>query len=131
MLKIIPDTNTLLAISQFKIDLFSEIKKIVDAPFEICVQSNIIEELEKLINKGKLTDRKAAKFAVQLLKTKNIKTIKTEIHNVDDSLCKLDPKKYVVITQDQELKKRLRKQGVNILTIRQKKHLIWELKNVL
>jgi len=131
MLKIIPDTNILLGISQFHLDLFSELERICNFKYEVYTLSNIIEELEKLINTGKLPEKKAASFALRLIKTKGIKVIKTDLKHVDDSLCELNPKEYVVISQDKKLKSRLKEKGIKIIIIRQKNHLEWETKNVL
>ncbi|MFH1455677.1 MAG: hypothetical protein ABIF40_01885 [archaeon] len=131
MLKIIPDTNTLLGMNQFNLNLFSELERVCNFKYKIYTLSNIIEELEKLINKGKLPEKKAASFALRLIKTKGIKVIKTDLKHVDDSLCKLNPKEFIVITQDKKLKLRLKEKGIKIIIIRQKNHLEWETKNVL
>jgi len=123
MEKVILDTNFLMSIHQLKIDIFEEIGKALDSNFELFIIDKTENELEKLINDSKLSISQPARFAVKVLKTKPIKTIKTtENKSVDDLI--LDQKGYIVATVDKELKQRLKKKGFKILTIRQKKYII-------
>jgi len=123
-LKVVLDTNVLLYIEDLKFDIFSEIERVVEFPFEICVMEGTIKELEKLINEGNLKEKRSAKFAIQLIKTKNLKIIKTvERKNVDEQLLTLG-KNYIIVTQDKELKKKLKEKGMKVLTIRKKSLLV-------
>ena len=122
MKKIILDTNFLLIPSQFNVDIFAEIDRIVLEKYELYIVDKTIDELEEIINKKdqKQKDKMAAKLALQLIKAKNLKVIKTqEDLIVDDIIVKL--KGYTVATQDIGLKKRLKTQ---IITLRSKKKLI-------
>ena len=47
MKKILLDTNALMAIAEFKIDLFSEISQCCSFHFQLQVPSGVIKELEK------------------------------------------------------------------------------------
>lgn len=124
MKKIILDTNTLMAMSQFSIDLFSMIDRQIQENYQLFVLDKIINELEKLINTARLSEKKAAKLALELIRHKKIEIIQTPADGLtaDDELLNLNG--YAVITQDKELKKRLKEKGIEVLTIRQKKKII-------
>jgi len=122
MRKILLDTNFLLIPSQFNIDIFSEIERIILEKYQIYIIDKTIDELNKIIidKKQKTKDKLAAKLGLQLIKAKNIKIIKTkEDLFADDILVKLEG--YTIATQDQELKKRLK---CPIIVLRSKKTLI-------
>jgi rRNA-processing protein FCF1 len=119
MKTIIPDTNTWMAIGQFKVDIFSEVERICDFKYEIVVLDRIIEELEK-IKKGK----ENSKLALAIIRQKGIKVIKTEGGHVDDILVKLAEKGMIVITQDKELKERIKDVGGKVMTIRQQQKIV-------
>lgn len=126
MEKIILDTNFLLAIPQFKVDIFDEIDRIIVSKYTIYVLDQTVAELEKLINKSRLSHKRAAKFALSVVKRKGLAIIKTKQDKcADDLLVELD-NKHIIATQDQELKRRLKEKGFRILTIRQKKYLIMD-----
>ncbi len=124
MKTIILDTNTLMAISQFKIDLFSEASKVCDFKFEIKILDRTIDELNKIIKEQKGKHKLSAKLALDIIEKKNIRKIKTEKGNVDDLLVEFSKKGAIILTQDRELKKRIKEVGGQLMTIRQKKKLI-------
>src|SRR3989344_4131346 len=100
MKKIILDTNFLMLPSQFKIDIFKEIDRIIDEKYEIFIIDKTKEELEKLIKGGKEKERKAARLALQLIKKFNIKIINAQGDNVDDIIVQLKDKDTIVATMD-------------------------------
>lgn len=123
--KILLDTNFLLIPSQFNIDIFSEIDRIMLANYKLYVLDKSIDELKKIITdkKQKLKNKKAAKLALQLIKTKKQNIIKTKQDKpVDDIIA--DLKGYIIATQDINLKKRLKFKKTKIITLRAKKKLI-------
>lgn len=126
-MKIVLDTNFLLYIFTSKIDIFDEIEKNIHFRPDYYVLDKTIIELEKLINKGTFSERKASKLGLEIIKRKHLKIINTEKNlYVDDALVELDPNEYVIATQDSGLKKRLKEKKFKILTIRQKKYIIME-----
>jgi len=120
---VVLDTNFIITALRFKIDLQGEISRICDFSHTLAVLSGTLDELEKLINKGKLFEKRLAKLALTVIKQLKFHMIKAEGH-VDDSLAALDPASHVVATQDRELKRRLVSKGFKIIEIRQKKHLM-------
>jgi len=49
MKKIIIDTNALMAISELKIDIFAEVDKVCDFPYQLAVLQGTLDELDKII----------------------------------------------------------------------------------
>ena len=124
--KIILDTNILMIPGQYKIDIFSEIKRICQFEFELYAIDKSMIELDRIIENGKVKD-KTAKISKQLIIQKGVKIIPSEKGHVDNiilSLAKEDD--YVVATLDKELKRRLRTEGIRIITLRKWKYLMFE-----
>lgn len=121
---ILLDTNSLMAIAQFKLDLFSQLEKACDFPYQLRILDKTIEELKKIILNQTGKNQQAAKLALEIIKKKKIETIQTKEGKVDDLLVELaqKPQTYV-LTQDKELKKRIKAVKGRVITIRQKKRL--------
>lgn len=127
MKKIIFDTNFLLIPVQFKVDVFSEVDRICNFNYQLCILDKSINELENIVKSQKGKSKRAAKIALQLIKTKNIKIISTKNieKNADDSIVEIANKtEHIVATLDKELKKRLKQKGISLISLRQKKYLI-------
>ena len=120
MKNIILDTNALMAIAEFKIDLFSELESVCDVTYEIFILSGTIKELKKIMEEQRGKYKAAAKLALGIIRVKGIKQIESTGY-VDDVLVDYSKKDYLILTQDAALKKRLAKP---YLTIRQKKRII-------
>ena len=120
MKKIIIDTNALMAISEFKIDIFTELEQCCNFKYKPVVLKGTITELEtiKLEQRGKF--KLAANLALKIIKAKKIEVIQKE-GDVDNLLIVESKKGHLVLTQDVELKKKLSKP---YLTIRQKKKIM-------
>jgi len=119
---IILDTNFLLIPAQFNVDIFSEIERICDFPYQLCIIDKTLSELDSIIENQRQKYKNSAKLALKLLKSKAVKIIKTKKDKyVDDLIFNLaENTEIIVATQDKELKKRLKKP---IITLRQKKYL--------
>src|SRR3989338_2677682 len=120
MKRIIIDTNAWMTIADFKIDLFSELEKCCDFSYEICVLQGTIDELRKIISEQRARYRQAALLAIGIIEVKRVQLL-LEKGNVDDLLVQHSKKGEIILTQDIELKRRLKKP---YLTIRQKKKII-------
>ena len=114
-----------MAISQFKLDILSEISTFVDFNYKIKILDKTLDELGKILAEQKGKNKLAAKFALLFIQRTKISKIKTEEGGVDDLLVKKAAQGSIVLTQDQELKRRIKDVGGKILTIRQKKKLVW------
>ncbi len=116
MKKIIFDTNFAVIPFQFKVDIYSELDRIIDEKYEILFLNICTDELKKL---------KFGNAALDLMKKKKVKFIDTDlIKNVDNTILNFAKKENAIIaTQDKELKKKALKKGLKIITLRQKKYL--------
>lgn len=125
MKKILLDTNMLLAVYQFHVDIFSEIDRIADFNYKIYVLDRTINELENIVLKQKGKDREAAKIALQLLKIKGIEAISTSRRGkTDDLIAEYASKEgFIVATQDKDLKTKLIHLNVTLIVLRKKKFL--------
>ena len=126
MKKIILDTNFLMAVGQFKVDIFSEIYRICNFNYQLCIMDKTVDELKKIIqSKQKGKDKAAAKLALAIISSKKLKILKTkEDKPVDDLI--LDANDAIVATTDKELINRLKEKKAKIIRLRQKKYLIME-----
>lgn len=119
-MKTLLDTNFLMAIGQFKVDVFSQLGN------QIYILDRTLQELKTITKKQSLKNKKAAKLALELIKTNKVKTIKTtSAKKTDDLILETAKKhKYIVATQDKLLKQKLKQNKVKIITLRQKKYLL-------
>ena len=122
MKKIILDTNFLTLPHQFKIDIFSEIGRIMEENYELFTLDSVVDELNKLSeSKGK--DAVAAKIGLELIKKKNIKIISTGEKNVDKAIITISNKNTIVATNDKILRKKLKNENIKTIYLRSKKYL--------
>ncbi|MFH1064659.1 MAG: nucleotide-binding protein [Candidatus Woesearchaeota archaeon] len=125
MKHIILDTNFLLIPAQFKVDIFTEIDRIVKEPYELCIMESTLDELKILMATESGKDKRAAGLALQMLEKKKVKHLKTEKHLNTDKLIVESAKSpdFMVATQDKELKRILKENNVQLIVLRQKSHL--------
>ena len=124
MKTIILDTNFLLMYEKYKIDIFSEIDRICDFPYELAIIDKTIDEL-----KGK----KGERIALKLLEIKKVKVIKTNKEGSVDKILKelffgketkeLNLKNIIIATNDRGLMKELK---MPVIRLKQKKYLMIE-----
>lgn len=120
MKKIFLDTNALMAIAEFKFDLFQELTACCDFPFHVYILEGTIDELQKIKEEQRGKYKQAARLALSLIKAKKI-TILNKKGNVDQLLAEESQQGNCILTQDIALKKQLTKP---YLTIRQKKKIM-------
>ena len=118
-MKILLDTNFLVDVFRFKIDL-TELRG-----DELFIDENVLEELGR-VSRGKSKDAFSAKMSLRMVRTKGLKVLKSKEKEADLSLLEHAKAGYAVATQDLELKKKLKKIGAKIIYIRQKKYLVKE-----
>ena len=110
---VILDSNALLMVFQFRINLESELNRILGS-YEIVVPSTVKKELKTLKDKH-------AKSALNFSERYRIISAKG---NPDDSIIELAEKeKGIVMTNDRILKKRLRGKNIPVVFLRGKNHL--------
>jgi len=118
-LKVIIDTNAFMASHQFGIDIFDELQKLGFTEFVTLQQ--IIDELKRLAKTAKGKDMIAAKVGMKLAERCSIISCPS---NADDAIVNEAQKlKAAVLTNDIELKGRLRNHGIKVVYMRQKNRL--------
>jgi len=125
--RIILDTNFLMVLGLFGVDVVSEIDKCCNFSYKLYVLDKTIKELDGIILKQKGKEVQAAKLAKKFIELKKIKIIDTadETDYVDDLLVKLK-KEDIVATNDVALIKRLKEEKIKVLRLRQKKYIVLE-----
>ena len=117
------DTNFVLIPAQFGVDIYAEIGRIIDGGYELYILDKTLTELDDIIENGKGAAKPHAKLALAILEAKKPKTLKTTSKDYVDNII-LGLKGYIVATQDKELKLKLKKNGVQVIVLRQKKYLM-------
>jgi rRNA-processing protein FCF1 len=119
MLKVILDTNFCLIPFQFKVDIFSEFERIFDEEYRIMIPFVCIEELRT---------KKMGIAAIDLIENHNVLVVDiARTKTVDDTVLALALKEHALIaTQDAELKRKAKKAGIHIVTLRKEQHLALE-----
>ncbi len=124
-LKIILDSNALFVPLQFKIDIFEELKTLLNMNFELFLLSPIRREIEKLAKKGTPKMRKNASYALKLAEKCKLVEVNEEFAvSTDDVIIKFAREwNCPVFTNDRQLRKRLRDINVPVIYVRQKSRL--------
>ena len=124
-LKVILDSNALFVPLQFKIDIFSDLKRLLNRNFELILLSSVKRELKTLAEKGSPKMRKNASYALQLAeKCKYVEVGDLASAPTDDVIVKVAKEwSSPVFTNDRQLRKRLKDISVPVIYVRQKSHL--------
>ncbi|MBW2973522.1 nucleotide-binding protein [Candidatus Woesearchaeota archaeon] len=123
MKTVILDTDFLIHCASFKIDYVEELKRILESHKAFIIDKTI-DELNSIIEKKKGKAKAAAKLAKAILKAKKIPKIKTKKDKiVDELILEKIRKDFIIATMDAELKRKLKKKGIPVVVIRQKKYL--------
>lgn len=119
---VILDTSVLISIFEKKIDIRDEISAEIGKA-ELLVPRSVLRELGKLYSLSKGSKRRLAKAAIDYIYSAGFKIIESEDEeNVDKDLIML-AKKFdaAVATLDKELINKLRKEGIEIITWKNKR----------
>ena len=119
-MKVILDTNFLMAVTQFKIDVFDQLRG-----HELYTIDQVIDELIKK-SMGNSRDSKSARMGMDIVKSKGLKVLKSKERNADMSLLEYSKKGYTIATQDIKLRKSVKEAGGRVIFIRQKKYVLFE-----
>ena len=123
--KVLLDTNFIMIPAKFKVDIYSEIDRLMEGPYEIYVLDKSLDELEDIIKTQRGREKAAARLAKAILEVKKPKTLKTTSKDYVDNII-LGLEGFIVATLDKELRTKLKKGGVRTITLRQKKYLFME-----
>ena len=120
---VILDSSAILSLFEFSIDLEDELTRLLGS-YHILLPSPIFEELKFLSKNGKGKKRQNAKASLELIKRYEI----MDAEGIgDDSLIYLAQKlNGIVVTNDRELRKRLRNASLKTIFLRGKSRLVLE-----
>ena len=118
---VILDTSALLSFFEFSIDWEKELFRLLDG-YCIVVPTRVIKELE-VLSQQTASDRKR-KAAACLKLASRYETVDTIAGNADDAVIEAAKKTHgMVVTNDTELRKRLKHDAIPVIFLRGKKRL--------
>jgi rRNA-processing protein FCF1 len=124
-LKVILDANALFVPLQFKLDIFEEVKRLLDRNVEYILLSSVKFELEVLASEAEPKLRREANFALRIAKKCQVVTVEDNGEKVDDIIVRVAKSWGApVFTNDRLLRTRLRDISVPVIYLRQKSRLV-------
>src|SRR3989344_5196074 len=122
MKTILIDTNFLIECAKHRIDIHSELTRILDTTFEVAVLDRTLEELDTVAARGK-QEGALAKLARTILLTQHVSIAMTSGGHTDKLLIDRADENHIVATMDRELKQKLKKKGQPVIIIRGERKL--------
>jgi hypothetical protein len=124
-LRIIIDSNFLLVPAQLKLDIFEGLMNLLNQNYESIVLSTTIDELRSIVERGAPKLRKQAEMALKLAEKCSLVSVDRKTGETNDEVIVRVAKqrKWLVATNDSELRKRLRNISVPVVYVRQKSRL--------
>jgi rRNA-processing protein FCF1 len=123
-IRIILDSNALFVPIQLKIDIFQELKTLLNRNFELVLLKPIQREIERLAMEGSSQMRKNASYALKLAEKCRIVGVKQDAASPDDVILQTASIwTCPVFTNDRELRRKLRNINVPVIYVRQKSRL--------
>lgn len=122
------DSNFLFIPSQFQVDIFEELPKLLNQRLDPIILSSTHRELLKKAEKGSPKMRKKASLALQLAEKCHLVDVEQGFEETpDDVVVRVAAEwKCPVATNDRMLRKRLRDISVPVIYLRQKSRLEME-----
>jgi len=123
-IRVILDSNALFVPIQLKIDIFQELKTLLNRNFELVLLKPIQQELERLAREGSPQTRKKASYALKLAEGCRIVDVEEDAASPDDVIFQTASRwSCPVFTNDRELREKLRNINVPVIYVRQKSRL--------
>jgi len=124
-IKVILDSSFLFIPTQFHIHIFEELAKLLNRRYEPLLLSSTYNELRTIAERGSERLRRQAKLALRLAQKCHLLEVeKGAEESHDDVIVRVALTMPVcVATNDRTLRKRLRRNNVPVIYMRQKSHL--------
>jgi rRNA-processing protein FCF1 len=123
-LKIIVDSNALFAPLKLRMDIFEELKTLLNTNPEPIILLQVKLELERIASNGSPQERKDALYALKQAEKCTLISTNDREMKADDAILKAARDwKCGVFTNDRKLRKRLRDINVPVIYLRQKSRL--------
>ena len=125
------DTNFLMIPYQFKIDIFSELDRLIPEGYKIVILSTVVDELKKIQEIARGKDKISARIGLQLIEKKNLEIIEglkitKGLGRADkailDFACQ-NKENTIVCTNDKGIKRILKENDIRIICMRGKRKL--------
>ncbi len=125
LLQVIVDSNALFVPLQFKIDVFSELERLLNRRFELVLLSAVKRELEILVETGAPKIRREACYALKFAERCRLVEVDGSASALTDDVIVAVAREWggTVFTNDKVLRKRLRDISVPVIYVRQKSRL--------
>ncbi len=124
-LNVILDTNALLMIFQFKLNIESELDRLLGS-YSIIIPSGVVAELEKLVEtvpEAQAALRLSERYKIIELET-DLAPIKKSDDHVDLAIVALAEKlNAIVVTNDKQLRSNLKTKNLKTIYLKSKSHL--------
>jgi hypothetical protein len=112
------DTSAILMLFEFSIDLEDELSRLIGS-YKVIIPKPIVDELIFLSKKGKGKKQNFAKASLKLIEKYDVIDVNGE--RGDDSVLALAKKfNCFLVTNDRELKKRAKREGLHTIFLRKK-----------
>jgi len=124
-LKVIVDSNFLMIPSQFHLNIFKELQRVLNRDIKIIILLPIYEELLNISKNSGPKLKKQAEMTLKLIEGFEIINIRPNCsENVDDFIAHIAKKwDCPVATNDRKLRKKLRDINVSAIYLRHRTHL--------
>ena len=125
VVKVILDSNFLFVPLQFKVDIFEELTNLINRQFDPILLSSTHEELLRIAEQSSPKMRRLASLALKLAEKCHIIQVEALSGETYDDVIVRVAKKWgcPVATNDRELRKKLRRENVTTIFLRQRAHL--------
>ncbi len=124
---VILDSNMLMAVRKLRLDVFSEIERLLQTQVRFATTSTVVEELTHLKRRAGDVGRDASLAVQRAERCVIIDAPITGARSVDDSIFEVARKeRAIVATADAELRRKLRNAKIPVIYLRGKSRLIIE-----
>jgi rRNA-processing protein FCF1 len=121
---VILDSNAFFVPLKFKIDIFDELRRLLNRNVEFVLLAPVKQELELLATKEPPQIRREAAYALQLAEKCKFVSVESRGEATDDVIVRVAKNWHSpVFTNDRVLKKKLRDISVPVIYVRQKTRL--------
>ena len=122
MKKILLDTNFFMVPFQLNVNILGEFDRVMNGPFTLITISPIKKELENLAKNGKGADKVCAKLGLEFARNVTVIDYTGQGDNAIIHFA-LNTKDVIVATNDSDLRKKLLKEGIRTIFVRNKSKL--------
>jgi len=128
LVKVALDSNFLMLPTVKRINLISELDRLINFNYKLITPSCVVDELKRLVDHGKPLERRRARFALKLLEELGVEVEgEPSFKAVDEALLQgALHHGWLVATNDSELRRKLRDRGVPVIYLRGGKKLVME-----